>query len=160
MLSTKRLTPILFAVFLLLATLFFLNTPSASLDAAPIGVGGDASQHQDTKLQLPEQLATTPPQLAAAPPTTTSTPAPAPETTTPSSAPEKTNDAVNISYDKTTPPTVGCEAIVHDLQERIIEAYQTLLEGVRYANIWGYLGPLIPVLSGPAKLTILCRNRK
>ncbi|KAM6480778.1 polysaccharide pyruvyl transferase-domain-containing protein [Trichoderma sp. SZMC 28011] len=45
----------------------------------------------------------------------------------------------NISYDLTTPPSVGCEDIVNDLQQRLIQAYTQSLKGVRYANIWGYL---------------------
>ncbi|QYT05079.1 PS_pyruv_trans domain-containing protein [Trichoderma simmonsii] len=45
----------------------------------------------------------------------------------------------NISYDLTTPPSVGCEDIVNDLQQRLIQAYTKSLKGVRYANIWGYL---------------------
>ena len=44
-----------------------------------------------------------------------------------------------ISYDKTSPPTVGCESIVNDLQRQLIEAYQVQLKGIRYANVFGYL---------------------
>lgn len=44
-----------------------------------------------------------------------------------------------ISYDVTTPPTVGCEDLVNDLQQELIRSYSKLLKGVRYANIWGYL---------------------
>jgi exopolysaccharide biosynthesis predicted pyruvyltransferase EpsI len=46
---------------------------------------------------------------------------------------------VPISYDKTTPPTVGCESIVRGLQRKIIEAYQVQLKGIRYVNVFGYL---------------------
>jgi hypothetical protein len=45
----------------------------------------------------------------------------------------------NISYDITTPPSIGCEDIVNDLQQKLIQAYSKSLKGVRYANIWGYL---------------------
>lgn len=45
----------------------------------------------------------------------------------------------NISYDLTTAPSVGCEDIVNDLQQKLIQAYTKSLKGVRYANIWGYL---------------------
>lgn len=45
----------------------------------------------------------------------------------------------NISYDLTTPPSIGCEDIVNDLQQKLIQAYSKSLKGVRYANIWGYL---------------------
>jgi len=51
-----------------------------------------------------------------------------------------------ISYDKSTPPSVGCEALVHDLQARIISTYQQQLHGIRYANIFGYLGVLLSLL--------------
>jgi hypothetical protein len=39
----------------------------------------------------------------------------------------------------TRAPTPGCENIVNDLQQRLIHAYQKRFEGIRYANIWGYL---------------------
>lgn len=45
----------------------------------------------------------------------------------------------DISYDLTTPPSTGCEDLVNDLQQRLIQAYSKRLKGVRYANIWGYL---------------------
>jgi hypothetical protein len=45
-----------------------------------------------------------------------------------------------ISYNLQVPPKVGCEAVVNDLQSRLIESYADILKGVRYANIWGYLG--------------------
>lgn len=45
----------------------------------------------------------------------------------------------DISYDLTRAPTPGCENIVNDLQQRLIHAYQKRFEGIRYANIWGYL---------------------
>lgn len=48
-------------------------------------------------------------------------------------------DRRNISYDLSTPPSTGCETLVNDLQQRLIQAYSKRLEGVRYANIWGYL---------------------
>ncbi|RMJ11306.1 hypothetical protein BHE90_009711 [Fusarium euwallaceae] len=45
----------------------------------------------------------------------------------------------DISYDLTRPPTAGCEDLVNDLQQRIIQTYQKRFKGIRYANIWGYL---------------------
>jgi hypothetical protein len=44
-----------------------------------------------------------------------------------------------ISYDLNTPPSIGCEAVVSDLQLRLVEAYSQLLMGIRHVNIWGYL---------------------
>ncbi|THX36696.1 hypothetical protein D6D10_06450 [Aureobasidium pullulans] len=46
---------------------------------------------------------------------------------------------VPISYDKTTPPSTGCEAVVNAAQQKLISEYQQLLKGIRYVNIWGYL---------------------
>ena len=45
-----------------------------------------------------------------------------------------------VSYDKTTPPGTGCEDVVARLQRLVLEGYAEVLEGVRYANMWGYLG--------------------
>ncbi|KAF1990781.1 hypothetical protein K402DRAFT_324385 [Aulographum hederae CBS 113979] len=70
--------------------------------------------------------ATTAPTKSSSPPKST---------TKPSSG----TSGVAISYDKTTPPTIGCEDIVLDLQHKLIEAYQPQLAGIRYANIFGYL---------------------
>ena len=66
---------------------------------------------------------------------------PRPESFWPST---KTGDAApvnikDISFDLDTPPTAGCEEIVNDLQQKLIIAYTKRLEGIRYANIWGYL---------------------
>lgn len=44
-----------------------------------------------------------------------------------------------ISYQLDIPPTVGCEDKVNELQQRLIQEYTRLFEGIRYANIWGYL---------------------
>ncbi|BFZ60687.1 hypothetical protein YB2330_001729 [Saitoella coloradoensis] len=44
-----------------------------------------------------------------------------------------------ISYDKTTPPTVGCESIVIAQQQLLISEYAKILKDIRYVNIWGYL---------------------
>ncbi|KEQ62474.1 uncharacterized protein M437DRAFT_35371, partial [Aureobasidium melanogenum CBS 110374] len=44
-----------------------------------------------------------------------------------------------ISYDKTTPPSTGCEAVVNAAQQKLISEYQQLLKGIRYVNVWGYL---------------------
>ncbi|KAH0405719.1 hypothetical protein KCU90_g24800, partial [Aureobasidium melanogenum] len=46
---------------------------------------------------------------------------------------------VPISYDKTTPPSTGCEAVVNAAQQKLISEYQQLLKGIRYVNVWGYL---------------------
>lgn len=45
-----------------------------------------------------------------------------------------------VSYDKTTPPGTGCEAIVAKSQSLLIEAYTKYFKGIRYVNLWGYLG--------------------
>ncbi|KAI5812155.1 polysaccharide pyruvyl transferase-domain-containing protein [Pyronema omphalodes] len=121
MLSTKRLTPILLAVFLLLATLFFLNTPEAisSLPAYGEKAGSSAVTAADSQQQTDATKSQT--STGVKPDTSSSKP------------------AIAISYDKTTPPTTGCEPIVHDLQQRIISTYQTQLKGIRYANVFGYL---------------------
>lgn len=47
-----------------------------------------------------------------------------------------------ISYNLLVPPKIGCEAVVNDLQLRLVQAYSELLEGIRYVNLWGYLGML------------------
>lgn len=49
-----------------------------------------------------------------------------------------------VSYDKTTPPGTGCEAIVAKSQALLIEAYTKYFQGIRYVNMWGYLGKFIP----------------
>jgi hypothetical protein len=145
MLSTKRLTPILLCVFLLLATLFFLNTPSApSISFGNKDIASPNGQNSGGALATVEVK---PPADAAKPPSTTD---PKVENEAEVAKPVSSTPAVEekkpevpkgpISYDKTTPPTVGCEDIVHDLQQRIIEAYQQQLKGIRYANVYGYLG--------------------
>jgi len=113
MLSTRRLSSILLAVFLLLAAILFLNSNSTATTLEKLTrpkTGGPKPKH-------PQQ-----PQPQATP--------------TPSKEPA---GPVAVSYDKTTPPTVGCESIVADLQRRLIEAYQQQFRGIRYANIYGYL---------------------
>lgn len=57
----------------------------------------------------------------------------------PSAAVTSAVSKVPISYDKTTPPSTGCEAVVVAAQQRLIAEYQQLLKGIRYVNIWGYL---------------------
>ncbi|CAD0082660.1 unnamed protein product [Aureobasidium vineae] len=73
--------------------------------------------------------------------TTQQTPSPSPSSTL--AAPSVTSTAVvssvPISYDKTTPPSTGCEAVVNAAQHRLISEYQQLLKGIRYVNVWGYL---------------------
>jgi hypothetical protein len=146
MLSTKRLTPILLCVFVLLATIFFLNTPSAP--SIPFGNKDIASPNGQNAGGAPATIdvEVQPPADAAKPPSTTD---PKVESEVEVAKPVPSAPAVEdkkpvptgpISYDKTTPPTVGCEDIVHDLQRRIIEAYQQQLKGIRYANVYGYLG--------------------
>ncbi|KAH7141463.1 hypothetical protein B0J13DRAFT_445568 [Dactylonectria estremocensis] len=49
------------------------------------------------------------------------------------------SNVTDISYDLNTVPSIGCEDIVNDLQQRLIQAYSKRLKGIRYANIWGYL---------------------
>ena len=44
------------------------------------------------------------------------------------------------TYDKNTPPSTGCEAVVSDLQSKIIKAYGPVFEGIRHINMFGYLG--------------------
>jgi hypothetical protein len=45
-----------------------------------------------------------------------------------------------ISYDTTTPPAHTCTATVSRLQQQLIAAYAPILQGIRYVNLWGYLG--------------------
>ena len=47
---------------------------------------------------------------------------------------------VAVSYDKSSAPGIGCEAVVSNLQHQLITLYQEELRGIRYANLWGYLG--------------------
>jgi len=47
---------------------------------------------------------------------------------------------VPISYNLQIPPKIGCEAVVRDLQEKLIDSYSDILKGIRYANLWGYMG--------------------
>lgn len=49
-----------------------------------------------------------------------------------------TND--RISYDLTSPPAHTCTATVSRLQQQLIAAYAPILQGIRYVNLWGYLG--------------------
>lgn len=50
------------------------------------------------------------------------------------------------TFDKTSPPSIGCEAVVSDLQRRIVEVYAPLFEGIRHINMFGYLGMSPPGL--------------
>lgn len=45
----------------------------------------------------------------------------------------------SVSYDKTSPPSVGCEDIVAQLQSMVIEAFAEELKGIRHAHIFGLL---------------------
>lgn len=56
-----------------------------------------------------------------------------------SGAPSSTQKKVPVSYDKTTPPSIGCEDVVTKLQQNVIEDYSRELKGIRYANIFGLL---------------------
>lgn len=49
------------------------------------------------------------------------------------------NGGDGISYQLDIPPTIGCEAKVNELQQTLIQEYTRLFDGIRYANIWGYL---------------------
>jgi hypothetical protein len=61
--------------------------------------------------------------------------------------------AIASSYDRTTPPGTGCETVVARLQHLVLRDYADILKGIRFANMWGYLGePCI----GRAD----CRNRQ
>jgi hypothetical protein len=57
-----------------------------------------------------------------------------------------------IVNDINKPLTVGCEDVVASLQSQLIEGYSESLKDIRYANLWGYLGPmpLIRLLLFPA----------
>lgn len=45
-----------------------------------------------------------------------------------------------VSYDRTTPPGTGCEEVVGRLQHLVLSDYAQVLKGIRFANMWGYLG--------------------
>lgn len=151
MLSTKRLTPILFVVLSLFATLFFLGPHKTVLPTYrspwPGSKAHESSEHQHQNHNHQQQhggAAAKNNQPATANTGSVSQPPPPP------SGPSPPSKSVAISYDKTTPPSVGCEDIVHDLQRRLIETYQKELKGIRYANVYGYLGvsPLSVHISG------------
>ena len=109
-------------VFLTAVLLFSTGTDSAALlRSSRLWIGANASNHQSA---------------SAEPANAEPTPA-APASAEPSNAPSDPNK--KISYDLTTPPSTGCEALVNDLQQQLIRTYSKLLKGVRYANIWGYL---------------------
>lgn len=147
MLSTKRLTPILFVVFLLLAALFFLNPPKTVLPSNiysrpwPGRKAHEPPDHQHQHQHGEAPVTKRPAENNRPAAVNTAPPVPQPP---PPSHPSSSSSAVAISYDKTTPPSVGCEAIVHDLQQRLIETYQKELKGIRYANVYGYLGLSFP----------------
>ncbi|KAF5003744.1 hypothetical protein FDECE_9715, partial [Fusarium decemcellulare] len=52
----------------------------------------------------------------------------------------KTSGRHPVSYNKNSPPSIGCEDVVSSLQQQVIEAFSRELKGIRYANIFGYLG--------------------
>jgi hypothetical protein len=66
----------------------------------------------------------------------------------PSSFSSSQKEVVKVidTYDKTTPPSTGCEAVVSDLQSKIIKAYGPVFEGIRHINMFGYLGMCILLL--------------
>lgn len=70
---------------------------------------------------------------------TEASPTPTPTPTPTEEEGEEVDPNRDISYDLTRPPTAGCEELVNDLQQRIIQTYQKRFKGIRYANIWGYL---------------------
>jgi hypothetical protein len=51
-----------------------------------------------------------------------------------------TTPAVDISYDLTTPPSVGCVDVVNRNRNQLTEIYTRELKGIRYVNMHGYLG--------------------
>ncbi|KAH7119353.1 polysaccharide pyruvyl transferase-domain-containing protein [Dactylonectria estremocensis] len=53
---------------------------------------------------------------------------------------DKTSGGDPVSYDKNSPPSVGCEDVVSSLQQRVVEAFSREFKDIRYANIFGYLG--------------------
>ncbi|KAH6975200.1 polysaccharide pyruvyl transferase-domain-containing protein [Ilyonectria sp. MPI-CAGE-AT-0026] len=61
------------------------------------------------------------------------------ENVTEEAVPEEQKPLTDVSYDLNSPPSTGCEDVVNDLQQRLIQAYTRRLQGIRYANIWGYL---------------------
>jgi hypothetical protein len=61
-------------------------------------------------------------------------------TTTTNLVPQKRN---GIVYDINKPLSVGCEKVVSSLQLKLINDYSEILKGIRYVNIWGYLGTII-----------------
>lgn len=61
------------------------------------------------------------------------------ENVTEEAVPEEQKPLTDVSYDLNSPPSTGCEDVVNDLQQRLIQAYTQRLKGIRYANIWGYL---------------------
>jgi hypothetical protein len=78
------------------------------------------------------------------------------------SIPNVTNSSKGIVFDIHAPMKIGCEGVVDDLRLRLIDGYSQTLKGVRYANLWGYLGEagrvwvfgLITWLIGRQKLRI------
>jgi len=117
-------------LFLCLIALFQTGTVSSPsslhLDdvtdyiSSPFSSDKDEAQHNTTQ------------QISSV--TTTSSAAEAPSATVPAVV-----SNVPISYDKTTPPSTGCEAVVNAAQQKLISEYQQLLKGIRYVNVWGYL---------------------
>lgn len=45
----------------------------------------------------------------------------------------------SVSYDKKTPPSIGCEDVVTELQNLVIEVYAEELKDIRHAHIFGLL---------------------
>ncbi|KAI5236890.1 hypothetical protein E4T43_08335 [Aureobasidium subglaciale] len=123
---------IVVALFLCLIALFQTGTVSSpsslhlddvtNLVSSPFSSYKDEAQNSST--QQPMSSVASPSTSASA---TASAPVPAATSNVP------------ISYDKTTPPSTGCEAVVNAAQQRLISEYQQLLKGIRYVNVWGYL---------------------
>jgi exopolysaccharide biosynthesis predicted pyruvyltransferase EpsI len=124
---------IVVALFLCLIALFQTGTVSSPsslhLDDVTDFVSSPFSSYKDEAQNSNTQQATS----------VSATATSASATTTPSATVPAVVSNVPISYDKTTPPSTGCEAVVNAAQHRLISEYQQLLKGIRYVNVWGYL---------------------
>jgi exopolysaccharide biosynthesis predicted pyruvyltransferase EpsI len=124
---------IVVALFLCLIALFQTGTVSSPsslhLDDVTDFVSSPFSSYKDEAQNNNTQQATS----------VSATATSASATTTPSATVPAVVSNVPISYDKTTPPSTGCEAVVNAAQHRLISEYQQLLKGIRYVNVWGYL---------------------
>jgi exopolysaccharide biosynthesis predicted pyruvyltransferase EpsI len=125
---------IVVALFLCLIALFQTGTVSSPsslhLDDVTEFVSSPFSSYKDEAQNKNTQHATS----SSATASVSATASAAPSATVPAVV-----SNVPISYDKTTPPSTGCEAVVNAAQHKLISEYQQLLKGIRYVNVWGYL---------------------